>query len=206
MDQTTNCWKHASATLMTLAFLACGAPAELASNDLLAIESYHPAALAEVEPEIETPVEPELQAINFAPAPDIADYVAWSADRWADATGREIGIAADGVPIISQPEIWTDWTEVRSEFQDGFEPLCGLAVYNGQHWTLYIATESGCDLTVSTSHEIGHVLGPFGHAPGGALAETGNPASTFWINETTLDWVCSKLYCPDPQAEVEKVF
>jgi hypothetical protein len=140
------------------------------------------------------PIETPSCAVAFAPTGGIAELVESAAEQWSEATGCDVHIADDGIPVSYVTRI----LDARGN------PQCGethrLRDETGSvigvdfiHISTNIADR--CHLPErDVLHEMGHGLAPHrGHAADGLMAATWNAID--YVDEIARAFVCAELAC-----------
>jgi hypothetical protein len=131
--------------------------------------------------------EPEPCGMAFDPDPEILEPARLAAARWAAATGCDITIGADGLPIVladASAVTLADGTPRR-------------AVYDADVGEIRYRRGSIELRTAETmlAHELGHALGMLDHDETGLMAETTELGAL--IDAAALEGVCAALACRD---------
>lgn len=174
--------------------LACAQPVDLSMKDSVSEEL----ATREVND----------CALQFAPTPDIEVQVQDALNRWSAATGCDLSISPQGIPIESHPFLWaeslTNGSTLVGEFPwENSRNVCGLSAWQEETSSYYyIDVALNCDVDYAIAHEIGHVLSNNpGHSLSGVLAEGKDPRAKNIIDEPSLSYVCQNLACTKFQPE-----
>jgi len=131
----------------------------------------------------------------FSPDPDLVSAVAVAAERWSAATGCEIALASDGVPVSLLDAIPT----LAAEFANGYTTL--LVTEDGDFAGcshIYVA-RTAQNVARTVLHEMAHCLGAMTHSDSGLMAE--RPVGDPPIDAIALELVCVNLTCPERHPE-----
>lgn len=139
----------------------------------------------------------------FSPDDALRPAAEFAAARWSVATGCEVVIAEGGVPLVSWPRLFVEYTDdgraLLAEVNHGgtMRSICGLSTWTEDESAVRIIDVSlACDEEDAVAHEMGHALaGIRRHSFSGVLASGDNPARTPLIDEGSLDVVCYQLPC-----------
>jgi hypothetical protein len=128
--------------------------------------------------------------IAFRPEPELHDVTVAAVERWRAATGLDLRISDDGIPIEAIDRVLTQNAD--------YPEVCGWArLWEKRIW-IAVAPEVSCaEPSVVVTHEIGHaIFGDGRHSSGGVMsAGKVDPTTRHLIEETTLELVCSSAPC-----------
>lgn len=138
----------------------------------------------------------------FSPDEALRPAAEIAAARWSLATGCEVVVADGGVPLVSWPRLFVEYTEDGSRLSETNEggtmkSLCGFSSWTEDESAVAIIDVSlACDEEDATTHEMGHALARLRrHSFTGMMASGENPARTHVIDAASLDLVCYSLPC-----------
>ncbi len=148
--------------------------------------------------------------VAFSPDEALRHVAEMAAARWSLATGCDVVVADDGVPMKGwQPALFVEYTDdgraLLASINHGgtMRSICGLSSWNDDEpGVRFIDVSMGCDVEYAVTHEMGHALaGVKGHAASGVLAEGDDPDRSPLIDEASLGGVCHTLPCRAPNPE-----
>lgn len=125
----------------------------------------------------------------FTPTEDIEVEIQLSAERWSNATGCNVTLGYDGIPIHTQEKI-TNPINGADDY--------GMTEYAPTRITLvqYMSFTLGSAVAL---HEMGHAFGVYDHLQSpGIMAEHGGD---YMIHDEDLEAVCSVVACTTMTAE-----
>jgi hypothetical protein len=129
----------------------------------------------------------------FAPDAMARESVAAGATRWSAATGCEVALGEEGVPVTALRHIYV--------LEDGrLRSLCGRSTWDEARTGVVgieIALEDpACSGEYAATHELGHALARVqGHAYDGVMADGHSPLKGERITVQSLAFVCQGLRC-----------
>jgi len=147
---------------------------------------------------------PEPCEMAFAPPPELLDATEAAAARWSAATGCDISVSDDGIPMKSWPHLFGELTadgkhNLLSAINHGgtMRSLCGLSTWEEDAPTVRIIDIAlDCDVPDAVAHEMGHALAQLKrHSLTGVMADGKATARTHAIDSASLELVCYSLPC-----------
>jgi hypothetical protein len=134
--------------------------------------------------------------LAFRPDPELYDVTVQAVMRWRAATGLDLRISDDGIPIQAMDRVLTEDAE--------YPEVCGWArLWEGTIWIAMNPEVHCADLSVVVTHEIGHAIFGDGRHSSGGVMSVGNvdPTTRHLIDETSLELACSEAPCVKFQPE-----
>jgi len=133
-------------------------------------------------------------ARTFAPGPGLETELTSALERWSTATGFELSIDPDGIPVgfADHTMVWPDTgTEACA--------ITAAAIHGDDLWTRAVELSdpmpSGCpDVETQLLHELAHALAP--HAKHGSRGLFSRNVDGSTIDEAALMAVCAEAECP----------
>jgi hypothetical protein len=136
-----------------------------------------------------------VQECGVALEPDaaLADVTDEWAGRWSAATGCDVRVESGGIPVLAVEE-----TSIDDETQCGVTRRAthidgSVSVVRVE---IDASAPTGCaQLGYTIAHELGHVLGARGHIESGLMVPRLTVDATYWIDESSLEFICAELGC-----------
>lgn len=130
----------------------------------------------------------------FTPAADIAELVESAAEQWSEATGCDVRVGDNGIPVSFVDRIVDAHGNPQCgethRLRDDSGAIIGVDF-------IHISTSLAdrCHLTArDVLHEMGHGLAPHrGHAAEGLMAAAWN--ATDYVDDVSRAFVCAELSC-----------
>lgn len=132
--------------------------------------------------------EPEPCGVAFDPAPELLEATQRAAERWSAATGCDVRVDADGIPLVVLDEV----------IDNAGKPTRGRTTtvwVDGVLRTdrIEYRRDSLDQVGRIVPHEMGHAIGGYGHSGAGIMRE--RPKATDVIDSSSLELVCATLDC-----------
>lgn len=138
---------------------------------------------------------PRACTMAFAPNPALAAETAAAAARWSAATGCDIRIADEGIPIIAVPQLYI---EVDGAMRAACGAISWVSPTEASEIQVSVASDiPDCTLAgYSVLHEMGHAVAHSPqHSESGIMAQYVADDGRAVIDDASLALVCGELAC-----------